>query len=591
MATTTEFNPDNPAGELTPEERARLTPRPLTSAATRLTTATVKRLGKSQRDDWQADAWDMYDLVGEEHFLVNTLAGRLGQAKFYVGRVPDDPTQQPEVVESGPAVEVFTSMARSPFEFAKRVERQGMNLLVSGDGYLLGVPEELLDDDFTEAPTPSPSGAEDFIDGISPLGPGLDDVDLATIRWEVHSTQEINFDHEGNVTVQRPGRKQFSVYDIDRVFLIRIWHAHPRYWWESDSATRACLPILRELVGLTMHVSAQVDSRLAGAGVLLVPQSVDAALRAQMQQAGQSVEETASPFADMLIDAMIAPIGDRSSASAVAPLVVTVPDDAAEKFKYLSFSGALDAEARNLREEAIRRLALSQDCPPELLLGAAGMNHWGAWLVREDVVMTHLAPPLALICDALTTQFLWPVLMQQGHADYEDYVIWFDVEHMIMRPDRSSNAKDLHAVGAISDEALRTATGFDDADAPVGTIEFDQVTQTVIDMVKAAPSLAQAPGLDVLLKQVRAMAEGTEVPPNPQVAAEPEQEATAGPEAETNTDTSEENQGPPTSSSPSDTPSEPASAQAASAVVDEYRPDPVATLRRTINLTHQGVDL
>src|SRR3546814_7696452 len=108
------------------------------------------------------------------------------------------------------------------------------------------------------------------------------------------------------------------------------------------------------------------------------------------------------------------------SAAAVVPLTVPIPDNgtgraAADYVHFQTFSTPFDEETRELREEAIRRLALGQDAPPEVLLGLGSMNHWGAWLVKEDTITTHVEPPLARFCDALTTQFLRPVL-QIGRA-------------------------------------------------------------------------------------------------------------------------------------------------------------------------------
>src|SRR5690606_4767313 len=191
------------------------------------------------------------------------------------------------------------------------------------------------------------------------------------------------------------------------------------------------------------------------------------------------------------------PIGDRSSAAAVVPIMPVVPDESIEKFRFMSFSTPLDAEARELRDEAIRRLALGLDCPPELLLGVGSMNHWGAWLVKEDVVTTHIEPPLALICDALTTQFLWPVLAQQGMPESEGrkHVIWYDVSHLVSRPNWTQDARVLYAAGAINSSALWDAAGFDESDAPVEPErrEVDPAVRMALELVSQAPSLMQAP--------------------------------------------------------------------------------------------------
>src|SRR5699024_10799802 len=238
-------------------------------------------------------------------------------------------------------------------------------------------------------------------------------------------------------------------YDPDDLYLIRVWRPHPRKWWEADSPTRSSLPVLKELVGLTMHVSAQGDSRLAGAGILAPPQSVQ---RALATQAGLDPETTGDMFTEGLIEAMLTPIGDRASASAIVPLVVTVPDESVDKIKHISYSQPLDGTAQGLRDEAIRRLALGQDAPPELLLGTGNMNHWGGWLVQSETVETHIEPVLALICDAITSQYIWPALMDQGMSEEEaqEFVVWYDVDHLIARPNRGSDAQQLHERGAIS---------------------------------------------------------------------------------------------------------------------------------------------
>ena len=53
-----------------------------------------------------------------------------------------------------------------------------------------------------------------------------------------------------------------------------------------DSPVRAALPILRELVGLTQHVSAQIDSRLAGAGMLVMRASASRAVASRSSGSG-----------------------------------------------------------------------------------------------------------------------------------------------------------------------------------------------------------------------------------------------------------------------------------------------------------------
>lgn len=495
-------------------------PRPLHSllaSAKRITSKTLKGSRASTTGKpWQEDAWDMFDLVGEQRFLATTLAGRMSQARLYVGKLGDDPTEEPVPTDDPTLSGILDALGDSPSGRAQLIQRLGVNLFVAGDGWLVGIPSHLFPASLRPAPSLTIETTDEGV-AILPLGlPQEESLNIDDLQWRMLSVTEVSTNGSGQV-VLRLGESEAEKVECspDDLVMVRVWRPHPRRWWEADSPTRSSLPVLRELVGLTMHISAQVDSRLAGAGLLIVPQSATRALRVA---AGLPEDSPDDPFTEALLEAMMTPVNDRANASALVPLVVTVPDEVCDKFNYLTFAKPLDSEARSLRDEAIRRLALGQDAPPELLLGTGGMNHWGAWLVQEDVVTTHLEPPLALICDALTTQYLWPVLADQGMNEdsAQGYVIWYDVSDLVIRPNRASDAQALHAAGVISDEAYRDATGFEESDAPGGS--EDAVSPEVdltLELIRTHPQLAAAPGIPVLLEQITAMLAGTPIPPLP----------------------------------------------------------------------------
>lgn len=452
--------------------------------------------------DWQDDAWDMYDLVGEQRFLSNTLANRLAQAHLYVGTLQGDGTDTPVPVEPGSeAADVLKPIGTTASGLSQLIQRLGVNLFIAGDAWLVGIPSRFVPDG--ERTIEQTEG-----DGIDPFEGGTD---ISDLEWRALSVAEVSTTTSGLLQLRFGERKQDTVtVPPDDVWLLRIWRPHPRRAWEADSPTRSVLPVLRELVQLTKHIGAQADSRLAGAGLLEVPYSVSQAIRTRQQVPEDSDED---PFTDSLIEAMVTPIADRASAAALVPLVVTVPDEAAGKIKHHSFAVELDDEARELRDEAIRRLALGQDAPPELLLGMNSMNHWGAWLVQEDVVSSHLEPPLALICDALTTGYLWPTLRAMGWSEDEvrEHVVWYDVSHMVVRANRAKDALALHGEGLLSDEAVREANGFDESDAPPAS---ERTAQAIaFDLVARAPSLATDPGLPELVAAIQQVMDGDTTPP------------------------------------------------------------------------------
>lgn len=479
-------------------------PHALTAAASRPRPGASPAASRSQASlgsrSWQAEAWAAYDEVGEERFLASTLAGRLSQARLYVQHKPtagphsslrDDETDATDTApapSASLAEAVMAALGASQQDLGQMLQRLATNLFVAGEGWLVGVPRHVIDD---IAPSSAPA-----VTAPSP------DPSLTDLVWRVLAVTEVSSVGSDGRTVRlnlgTDGSAPIEV-SANEVYMVRVWRPHPARYWEADSPTRACLPILRELIGLTRHISAQIDSRLAGAGILVVPSSASAALASDA--ADSNAYGAPDPFVAALMDSMLRPIENRDDASAVVPLVVTVPDEAADKMSHLTFSSALDSGARDLRDEAIRRLALAQDAPPELLLGSGAMNHWGAWLTREDTVTTHIEPVLALICDALTSQYLRPVLLSAGLSEEEvrTLSVGYDVSALVARPNRSEEALNLHRAGAVSDEALREASGFDDSDAkPLD----ERALMQALAMVSKRPDLMGTIGIGPLTEEI-----------------------------------------------------------------------------------------
>jgi len=525
----------------------------ITASAVRITNKTVASTSfrRTTHESWQDDGWSMYDLVSELRFVATTLAQRTSKAKLFVGTVANDPGTDPIPTEDESKKQILSALGDGHLGLSRLVERLTINLFIPGDGWLVGIPKDMLEESEAERDArevgngTTPANQRGYGEITSPQrvdrtpkdpaaevdDEPLDQSTLDDLDWRMLSIAEVQF-MQGDLVQLRLGPTEQEIVRArpDDLYLIRVWRPHPKYWWSADSPTRSALPVLRELVGLTMHISAQVDSRLAGAGLFVVPES---ASRAAKRAQGIPDDSPEDPFTDALIQSMLTPIGDRSNASAVVPLVVTAPDDVADKFHHITFDKPLDTEARPLREEAIRRLALGLDAPPELLLGTDGMNHWGAWLVQEEVVTAHIEPPLQLICDALTTQYLRPILVANGMSvdEAEQWVIWYDVSDLIVRPNRSADAQVLYEKGAISAKALRKANGFDEEDAPKEEID-DPAINAAFEMVQQDPALMLRPGLAILVEQLKALLAGTPMGPTDGTPPDVAGDAISGPNAE-----------------------------------------------------------
>lgn len=446
----------------------------------------------------------MYNAVGELHFLINTLAARAAQARLIVAELPDDPGDEPTPVDDPALTAVLDAFGGGPLGRTPLIYRLCVNLFVPGEGWLAGIPRELLpvgQRAATSLAVPVDSGDEPVavLDGFA-----VDD-----LEWRALSRSEVSASVGGEVTLQLgEGTADRLVCSPDQVLLIRVWQPHPRKAWETDSATLATLPVLRKIVGLDARDMAQIESRLAGAGLLIVPQTAQRAVRATL---GLSEDDETDPFTEALIEAMLTPIRDRGSASAVVPLIATVPDEATALFNYLDFAKPLDGDAPGMLDQAIRRLALGQNAPPELLLGTAGMNHWGGFLMQQDVVSTHLRPPLALVCDAVTREYYRPVLLDQGWPEerVRKIVIWPDTSDLVERPNRSQDAQAAGAAGILGSEAVRTEMGFDESQAPFAELGLDDPAVLIaFELARQSPALIGTPGLPQLAAQIRALLDG-----------------------------------------------------------------------------------
>lgn len=383
------------------------------------------RKDRNSGEAWQNQAWDFYDMIGEFHYAVNYIGNLMSRAKL-IPMKDGAPTDDEAVVAA------VAALFGGPSGQKEMLRQLGIHFTVAGEAYIVGIadPEEDEDDD-----------------------------------WYVVAATEIS-KSAGHIRLWG----ELDV-DPDQAFCLRQWRPHPRKQRKSDSPTRALLPILAEIHQLTKHVAAQIDSRLAGAGLLLLPSEISFPSRTiTVTEDGKEIEkevEGADSFVQELVETMSIAIQNRESADALVPIVLQVPSDSLEKIQHLTFWSQLDENAIELRAEAIRRLALGLDMPPEILTGMGNANHWSAWQVEEATIKSHSEPLLAAITSELTKRYLYPYLRGEGVAEEEirSYSIGADTTEMRLRPNRSKEAIELYDRGELSAETMLRENGFLPSDA------------------------------------------------------------------------------------------------------------------------------
>lgn len=392
---------------------------------------------------WQERALAYYDMIGELHFASQFYARPLSRLKLGVGFVnPEDGVVEP--ILDGPAVDLL-----------ERVQDPGggRTVMLSTYGQLMFIVGECF-----------------MLNTIDP--------DTAEERWEIVSTDELRFDQQASSYTRRrvPGRgeelkaapdEDFEPVD-DEAIVYRLWKRHPRYSGWADAPMRAVLDVAEELVMLTLAVRARARSRLAQSGILYVPNE----LSPQPVNVIGDEDAEADPFLDDLTTHFVTPIEDEGTAAAVVPFVVRGPakiGDVAAKDAFFHIATHDLAETypeAQLREEAVKRMALGLDMPPEALLGMTDANHWTAWQVQDEIWQSHLAPIAQQFVDDLTSIYLRPAAKEEGVDRAEDLVVTYDAAEILTNPDRGKDATVLYDKRAIGKKPLRDAMGFEDEDAP-----------------------------------------------------------------------------------------------------------------------------
>lgn len=392
-------------------------PQGLIASARRLDVRGKDKKVNISKQGWQQRCWYFYDTIGEYYYSMNWVGNLLSRAKLIV-------TKDGKQINSGVANEAIEGLFGGKLAQAEMLRQLGVHLSVAGEGYVIGQ---------TQGDEPD--------------------------KWLVAS----------NLRLNKAGQMwSLDGNPLDNPLVIQIFRPHPLDPRQATSASRPVLPILSELEGLSKRASADIDSRLTGAGLILFPSEVDFASTPVQTEAdgSQEVRSGVEGIQDMLIEAASTAIQNQESAAAKVPIAMTMAGDQIANVRHITFWSDFDDQMIELRKEAIRRLALGLDMPPEALTGTGDMNHWNAWQLEEAAIKVHTEPLLQLICSGLTTAYLWSFLKDAGLSedDARHYQISADTTELRLRPNRSKEAQELYDRGALSLATMLRENGFEPDD-------------------------------------------------------------------------------------------------------------------------------
>jgi hypothetical protein len=462
-----------------PSQPAADEPQSLTAAAAAVASPRTELIRST--DVWQDEAWTYYDSLGEFRYAADWESNMLSRVRFYAAKL-EPGADEPVRVDAGTAVDLMTQFAGGVAGQAQIMAGLGTQLSVPGEGYLI----------------------VENVNGVE--------------KWSVRSIDEV-----------RAARGKYEVIDEnsprsgynwralapDSMAPIRVWRPNKRYHHLADSPARAARTTMRELELVNRHIVAQYLSRLASAGVWLVPDEITFPVREEFADAPD-------PFMAEWIEIAAEAIRTPGTASAVVPIPIKVPAEYVDRIKHLDFTLKIDDKIIEKRDSAIKRLASQLNVPPEVLLGMGDLNHWNAWAVDETSLKVNIAPDAELIAAALTTNYLQPRLKASRVEDWSKWVVWYDMSELTLRPDRSDNALQLYDRMEINGAALRRETGFEDADKPTDDELKEQALKIIIKTLPsgAGSALSTLIGERVDIQPVAAQAPGQA----PRGRAQPEPE-------------------------------------------------------------------
>lgn len=425
-------------------------PNSLVASAARIVAKRKDRPLGTGPQPWQIEAWNHYDICTELSAATQWTANAMSQVKLRLVEIQADGSKKPvpaDAVGLGAfAQDAMDALFDGGSGQAQMMAAFGVHLSIPGEAYLVG------------------------------LGPNVADGDMGRDMWRIVSNDELRETSPGSGTWQLDrGDGQIELLRVgtddapveNEALIIRVWRSHPRKYVEATSPVRAALPVLRQIEGLAKHDASGIDSRLAGAGILLVPSEMTFQTPGVDGQPPSDAE--VDEFLAALAQAMAAALADQGSAAARVPIVVKAPGQFLDSVKHITFESKLDDQASEKMEKNIRRLAIGLDMPPEELLGKGDSNHWTGWLVSEDGIKIHIDPLASLVAEAIQTRYLWPAM--QGPAPTMDpeikrYRLEADTTALRQRTLDFAQTMEMWKAFLISDEAMLRESRFGTGDAP-----------------------------------------------------------------------------------------------------------------------------
>lgn len=382
---------------------------------------------------WQERALRVVDLIPELDYVSRFYARMLGQLRLY----PAMRSENGELseIKSGEPVAALNRIQDAGGGQSQILSRHGQLAFITGEGNLLGY--DLNTDDETW-----------------------------TYVWNDEISVERNQDNtiKSITWIPSPSAADKREFSSTEAVVYKFWTPHPRRTGEPTSPMRAIVEgnIAEELIALTSSVRSTATTR-ATRGILIVPQEISP----PPASADGDEDPEVSPWLVHIAEHLEAQIEQAGSPAAATPYLMEVPYEYSDRIRLVELHNPQhDYLERELRREAVERIARGVDFPPEALLGIGTTNHWAALQILMDMWRSHGAPKAQQFCDDLSGVYLRPALREAEYGDWKNVVVAYDESQVTVKPDRSDDARTALQLGAIGPRGYRQMLNIPDDYAP-----------------------------------------------------------------------------------------------------------------------------
>lgn len=398
--------------------------RVLTASARQVQASKPSTYRERQTWTWQKKAFIYSRIIPELNFASRFYAKMLTKLLIYPAmRAPDDTTKP---IKEGLPVDLLNRIQDSGGGRSRILSSYGRLMFLVGDGYLFGR-----------------------------------DLDKETERWAFVNADELVISEAGIIWKPTESSEGIKLSKSTTV-AYRMWTPDPEWSGEAESPMRAGIQIAEELDLLSKAVMATATSRMLN-GMLKIPQE----LSFGADDPGLDDDPEANPFLQEALDHFAGAIENPGTPEGLMPWFVEGAYEYLDRLEWESLhDAATDYLEQNLRKEAVDRLAIGMDMPPEILKGMAEANHWGARQIMHDTWRSHGSVIAEQFCDDLADAYLRPALREAGYEDWSKVVIAYDDSNVVVPPDRTDDADKADDRGKVNDAGYRKMKGIPESDKP-----------------------------------------------------------------------------------------------------------------------------